>query len=124
MSDAWEMLAPLRSGLTPVPATASSVCRFCHGACPPGYRQCLPCFRADTGIGAVEILPVSLSIDTGLLHRHLRGYKDDSNAQVRLRMSLRLSALLTVFMQHHAACVGEFDSWSPCLPSGGPPSSR
>jgi len=51
-----------------------------------------------------------MSIEGDLLHRHLRGYKDDRSAQVRERMALRLAALLAVFLQNHARCVGSFDS--------------
>lgn len=51
-----------------------------------------------------------MSLDSQLLHRHLRGYKDDRNPAVRARMSTRLAALLAVFMQYHSACVGDYDS--------------
>ena len=111
MATAAELLIPLRPGLVPVPAAGqASVCRYCHGACDPNYEQCFPCLEAARSIGAVEILPISMSVDGDLLHRHLRGYKDDRSAEVRGRMSLRLAALVSVFIEHHRNCVGEFDS--------------
>lgn len=111
MATAAELLLPLRPGLLPVPAAGQAgVCRYCHSACDPGYEQCFPCLEAFRSVGAVEILPISMSVDGDLLHRHLRGYKDDRSAEVRGRMSLRLAALVSVFMEHHRRCVGEFDS--------------
>lgn len=111
MASAAEVLLPLRPGLLPVPAIGQAgVCRFCHSACDPRYAQCYPCLEAVQIVGAVEILPIAMSIDGGLLHRHLRGYKDDRSPAVRARMSRRLAALVAVFMDHHSACVGEFDS--------------
>ena len=86
------------------------VCRYCHGACDPDYEQCYPCLLADRSVGALDILPISMSVDGGLLHRHLRGYKDDRSPAVRHRMSVRLAALTAVFLEHHRFCVGPFDS--------------
>lgn len=51
-----------------------------------------------------------MSIEGELLHRHLRWYKDDRSSQVRARMSLRLAALVSVFMRNHGDCVGPFES--------------
>jgi hypothetical protein len=111
VATAAELLLPLRPGLVAVPAVGQAgVCRYCHSACDPDYEQCFPCLEAVRSVGAVEILPISMSLDGDLLHRHLRGYKDDRSADVRARMSLRLAALVSVFMEHHRACVGEFDS--------------
>lgn len=61
-------------------------------------------------MGASEIMPISMSVDSDLLHRHLRGYKDDRSLQVRSRMTRRLAALIAVFMRNHATCVGPFDT--------------
>lgn len=111
MASAGEVLLPLRPALLPAPASGhAGVCRFCHSASDPRYAQCYPCLEAVQPVGAVEILPIAMSIDGGLLHRHLRGYKDDRSPTVRARMSLRLAALVAVFMEHHGACVGEFES--------------
>lgn len=111
MATAAELLLPLRPGLVPVPAAGQSgVCRICHSGCDPRYGECIPCREAVQHLGADEILPISMSIDGQLLHRHLRGYKDDRSAQVRARMSLRLAALVAVFMRNHGDCVGPFDS--------------
>lgn len=95
----------------PVPAAGQSgVCGFCHSACDPAFAQCYPCLEAHRGIGAVELLPISMSVDGGLLHRHLRGYKDDRRDEVRARMTVRLAALVSVFVEHHGTCIGPFDS--------------
>jgi len=61
-------------------------------------------------LGADDILPIAMSIDGDLLHRHLRGYKDDRTPQVRARTSLRLAALVAVVLQNHRRCVGDFES--------------
>lgn len=114
MATAAELLLPLRPGLVPVPATGQpGVCRICHGGCDPSYGQCYPCSEAVQQLGACEILPMSMSIDGDLLHRHLRGYKDDRSDQVQARMSLRLAALVAVYMRHHGDCVGTLDSVVP-----------
>lgn len=54
-----------------------------------------------------------MSIDSGLLHGHLRDYKDGRSQEVRARMSTRLAALLAVFLQHHEHCIGPFDAVVP-----------
>lgn len=111
MATAAELLLPLRPGLVPVPAAGQSgVCRICHSGCDPRYGQCIPCREAVQCLGADEILPISMSIEGELLHRHLRGYKYDRSGQVRARMSFRLAALVAVFMQNHGDCVGAFES--------------
>jgi predicted amidophosphoribosyltransferase len=114
VATAAELLLPLRPGLVPVPAGGQAgVCRFCHSACDPAYGQCFPCREAVRSVGAVQILPISMSVDGDLLHRHLRGYKDDRSGAVRARMSLRLAALLAVYMKYHRDCIGDFDSVVP-----------
>lgn len=111
MATAAELLFPLRPGLVPVPAAGQSgVCRICHSGCDPRFGECIPCREAVQRLGADEILPISMSIDGELLHRHLRGYKDDRSGQVRARMSLRLAVLVAVFMRNHGECVGPFES--------------
>jgi len=38
MTDAQQLLRPLRPGLVPVPAAGQpGICRFCHSSCPPNY---------------------------------------------------------------------------------------
>lgn len=111
MASASDLLLPLRQGLVPVPAaTEVGVCRVCHSACDATFEQCYPCREALRAIGAPEVLPIALSVDGGLLHRHLRGYKDDRSHQARARMGRRLAAMLAIFLQRHHPCVGEFDS--------------
>lgn len=111
MATAAEILVPLRSGLVPVPrAGQDGICRICRSGCDPQYQQCYPCLEALRVFGDLDLLPIAMSLDSQLLHRHLRGYKDDRNPVVRARMSTRLAALLAVFMQYHTACVGDYDS--------------
>lgn len=111
MATAAELLVPLRPGLTPVPSRGElGVCRFCHSGCDTRFPQCVPCHEADRTIGAIEILPIAMSIDSEMFHRHLRGYKDDRDLRVRPRFTQRLAALVAVFMHNHGGCVGTFDS--------------
>ena len=64
MTDAQQLLRPLRPGLVPVPAADQpGICRLCHSSCPPEYEQCYPCREAEQLVGAVEILPVSMSVE-------------------------------------------------------------
>ena len=66
MATAAEVLLPLRPGLVPVPAIGQAgVCRYCHSACEPEYRQCHPCLLVARSVGAVDILPISMSIEAG-----------------------------------------------------------
>lgn len=114
MASAAELLYSLRPGLVPVPASGQDgVCRICHSGCDPPWTQCYPCKEAVHVLEAVEILPISMSIDGDLLHRHLRGYKDDRSEQTRARMTRRLAGLVAVFLQHHSGCVGAYESVVP-----------
>lgn len=111
MATAAELLLPLRPGLVPVPAAEQpGVCGICHSGCDPSYDQCYPCREAVQLLGAGEVLPISMSIEGGLLHHYLRGYKDGRNAEVQTRMSVRLAALVAIFFHNHGRCVGDFDS--------------
>ncbi len=114
MATAAELLHPLRPGLIPVPAAGQpAICRFCHSACGPDYSQCYPCREASRTVGVVEIVPISMSLGGDLLHRYLRGYKDDRRHAVRDRMSRRLAALVAVFLNKHGGCIGTYDSVVP-----------
>ena len=111
MTDAQQLLRPLRPGLVPVPAAGQpGICRFCHSSCPPEYAQCYPCREAEQSVGAIEILPVSMSVEGDLLHRYLRGYKDDRDPRVQKRMTMALAGLLAVFLHRHQPCGGDYDS--------------
>lgn len=117
-SAAEAALRPLRSGLMPVPAGAQAgICSTCRSGCEGEEEHCWPCREAAKAVGTMDVLPIAMSVEQGLLHRHLRGYKDDRSAPVRARMALRLAGLLAVFMGSHERCVGEFDS-VVTVPSG------
>lgn len=105
-----EVLEPLRSGLVPVPAAQTGICEICHSSCDPAFPRCYPCNRAVDDLDADEVVPIALSVKGGLLHRQLRGYKDDRRQDVRDRMALRLAGLLAVFLGNHHACIGRYDS--------------
>lgn len=109
MATALEVIEPLRSGLVPVPAAQPGICGICHSSCTAGYDQCIPCSRAVQRVGAEEVIPIALSLDGGLLHRHLRGYKDGRSGEVRVRLSHRLAALLTVYLARHRRCLAPWD---------------
>lgn len=104
-------LTPLLPGLLPVPkAPQEGICEICHSGCAPEYTRCYPCMQACQAFGDLSLLPISMSVNAKLLHRHLRGYKDDSRTSVKNRMSFRLAALLLTFMNNHARCLGSYDT--------------
>jgi hypothetical protein len=114
VATAAELLHQLRPGLIPVPAADQpGICRYCHSACGPDYGQCYPCREASRIVGVVEIVPISMSVGGDLLHRYLRGYKDDRSDEVRHRMGTRLAALMAVFLGRHSGCIGDYDSVVP-----------
>ncbi len=116
MADATQLILPLRGALIPVPGVPQEgVCSICHSSASPGYPACYPCHEA-AWTNPPEILPITLSLHGGLIHDHLRGYKDSRSASVRDRMSLRLAGLLAIFMVNHADCIGFWD-YATCVPS-------
>ena len=116
MASARELILPLRGALIPVPAQPQDgVCSICHSSAAVGFARCLPCSEA-TSADPPEILPITLSAHGELIHLHLRNYKDSPSATVRARVSLRLAALLAVFMSNHAGCIGQWD-YATCVPS-------
>lgn len=109
MANREEILRPLRPALVPVPASDQlGICTLCHSSCLEQYPTCYPC-RQASHLDPPPILPVSMSIDRGTVHRHLRMYKDAPDELTRQRLALRLAALLSTFMDNHSACVGEWD---------------
>lgn len=110
MADAREeILRPLRPSLVPVPAAAQmGICPICHSSRRDEYPTCSPCSNAAV-LDPPEILPITMSIAGETVHHHLRMYKDALDAQTRARLTKRLAALLSVFMDNHSKCVGEWD---------------
>jgi hypothetical protein len=112
--DRSALLRPLRPALVPVPAGSEpGVCAVCHSSCGPGYQRCLNCHRTAC---TPDIVPVSMSLDRGLLHSYLWKYKRSADALTRDQCTRRLAALLAVFMEHHDECLGPWDYVS-CVPS-------
>jgi len=116
MADARQLILPLRGELIPIPAQPQEgVCGICHSSAGSGYSVCYRCHEA-AWVDPPEVLPVTLSVHGGLMHDHLRNYKDSRSASVRDRMSLRLAGLLAIFMANHDRCVGSWD-YATCVPS-------
>lgn len=116
MADREEILRPLRPGLVPVPAPGQlGICPVCHSSRDSAFSTCYPCAQAGH-LDPPSILPVTMSIARGAVHHHLRMYKDSPDARTRERLTMRLAALLSLFMEKHADCVGEWDLVT-CVPS-------
>lgn len=94
------------------PAPGGGTCATCRA--PVGNRAvcCGSCARLPGILDTV--LPISLSVAGGRLHRELRGYKDDPAETVRDAFTQGLAAVLNRFLSTHEAClataagVGEF----------------
>jgi hypothetical protein len=107
--DARKLVLALRGSLVPVPASGEEgICSICHSSAEHGEAMCAPCRQAQW-MDPPEVLPITMSIHGGLVHHHLRAYKDGRSAAERERMSLRLAGLLSVFLVHHGSCIGGFD---------------
>lgn len=116
VADREQILLPLRPALVPVPASPQlGICRVCHSSCREDFDCCFPCSQAAY-LDPPEILPITMSIAGGAVHHHLRMYKDSPDPQTRERLTMRLAALLSVFMEKHGVCVGEWDMVT-CVPS-------
>ena len=97
-----ELLRPLRPGLIPVPAIQPGICPVCRTATKDGFDDCYLCASQT-----VSVVPISLSVHLGHLHHHLRNYKDHQLPDIRKRFTLRLAALLEVFLYYHLdSCLG------------------
>ncbi len=116
MSLAGHLVLPLRDSLIAVPAAGQmGVCDICHSSSLRGYPTCHRC-SAARGMDPPEVLPITLSVHGELMHEHLRAYKDSPSHSVQARMSVRLAALLAVFIAHHERCIGQWD-YVTCVPS-------
>lgn len=70
-----EILRPLRPSLVPVPAPRQQgICPVCHSSRPDDYPTCYPCSQASH-LDPPPILPITMSVNLGTVHRHLRMYK-------------------------------------------------
>ncbi len=105
MTTVEQLLEPLRPALVPVPADQPGICEVCRTALRDGRSHCFWCSQYRD----IRVVPITMSINLGLVHTHLRGYKDRTSASVRERMAVRLAALLRMFFVHHGECVGGFD---------------
>ena len=93
----------LRPGLLPIAGIQPGVCPVCRSAPADGYPTCYECRDHRH----VSVVPISMSVHPQHLHHHLRHYKDDSSAVVRQRFTLRLAALLSLFLDRHLdRCLG------------------
>ena len=97
-----------QSGLVPVPGVPQQgICPNCHTGKSDSYSLCHSCHSA--GSLAVPIVPIAMSEHGSLLHNYLSSYKRDSNSQVRERSTLKLAALLSLFIANHRSCIGDWD---------------
>lgn len=102
MAAALPLLQPLLPGLTAVPAIQPGICRGCRTAVPGDYVVCYNCYGQD-----IQVVPISFSIHLRQLHHHLRNYKDGFHPEVQETLTLRLAALLGVFLANHLnSCLG------------------
>jgi hypothetical protein len=117
MATAEELTDPYLSTYTPVPKAAPGVCHVCHSATNPGWNDCMSCERTVRGVSRPTRLVVPISLtkvptsvsgdDGGQFHDVLRIYKYGHNADVRSRMELQVSAVLTRFLRAHTTCIVE-----------------
>jgi len=116
MSVRDEILRPLLPDLVPVPAAGQlGICPTCLSSRTDGYDRCRPCSDAAY-LRPPSILPVTMSVHGGAVHHHLRYYKDSADAAARERLGRRLAALLSLFVERHSTCIGEWDV-ACCVPS-------
>lgn len=113
---ALDLLQPLRGALVPVPAAQTDICPICHSSTNPNYVTCYPCEFNVSEVDGTEILPITMSVESGLVHHHLRSYKDGRDLEERERLTTRLAALHAVFLANHSDCLGEWD-YTVCVPS-------
>jgi hypothetical protein len=100
---ASELIVPLRGALVPVPAANQvGVCAICRSSAGPGYDTCFKCGQA-AWLQPPDVVPITLSVDGGLIHRYLRQYKDGREPD-KSRMALRLAALVAIFVANHTDC--------------------
>ncbi len=97
-----------QSELRPVPGVPQhGICPNCHNGKPDSYTLCHSCNSAGSLI--IPVVPIAMSVHGGLLHSYLSSYKRDSDRQVRDRSTLKLAALLSLFIKNHRSCIGEWD---------------
>jgi hypothetical protein len=84
-------------------AAVPGVCRICSDFTPGESSCCRSCAGQANRLDAVA--PISYSVAGGLLHRQLRGYKDDPSEAARDSLTLGLAAVLERFLLEHEHCV-------------------
>lgn len=98
---ALEVLEPLRDSLVPIAALQPGICPVCRTATKVGFDDCYRCNGQQ-----FRVLPITMSISQGLIHHHLRYYKDHPVADTRTELTYRLAALLETFLRNHLNCLG------------------
>lgn len=106
MPSASDFYDEFSAGLIAVPAIQPGICPVCRTATKPGYDLCYVC----SGHPDVRVLPITMSLEQGMIHSHLRGYKDRPSAEARQVMTVRIAALVRLFLDQHESCLGEWDS--------------
>lgn len=113
MPSAREILEPIQAALVPVPAEQAGVC-LCRTGLDPRYARCFSCNQAWSALGPLEpVLPIAMSVHNRQLHYTLNQYKRGGDAAARRGMTLRLAALLVVFLSRHGGCLRDWDAIVP-----------
>ena len=114
--DAWTVVELFASVLIPIPSPQERVCAVCKSSVGPGYRQCYRCHEAAQVLGPLpDVLPISWSPHMEQLHTMLHNYKRGGPTE-RPPNTLKLAALLSVFLSSRRSCIGEYDVLT-CVPS-------
>ena len=96
----------------PVPAIPQrGICEICHSGAEGTFTRCFPCGQQHMGLP--EVLPITMSLQGGLIHQHLRDYKDSFDPKDRAWKTRRLAALTAVFLHYHHSCLGKWDAVLP-----------
>jgi hypothetical protein len=115
MPTAEELTEPYLLTYVAVPRAGAGICDVCHGAPNEGFTRCWSCANTMGQVShpARLVVPISLTKKTtsptdsgGQFHDVLRNYKYSHNAEVKQRLGLQVSAILTRFLSRHAECIG------------------
>ena len=112
--EALAYLRRVQPALVPVAAPRAGLCcETCRSGVNPSWRRCYQCER----YGVPTVLPISMSVHIGPLHRRLRDYKAADDSEEQREHSLVLAALLGLFLRYHQACLGVTPDFVVTVPS-------
>lgn len=105
-----EILRPVRPTLIPVPAVLFGVCDVCRSGCEQGALRCRPCTTQAATRPVPLVLPMAMCVRNSQLHKILRGHKGGFTDQETRRHTKVLAAIVSLFVESHHGCLGEFDA--------------